>query len=377
MKNHSPARNIPSPIDPATHRPCTRYIIQLDDPTTLQRRTKCNHGLSSNSPSVCAPQENPSHRQRPSTGGRRTKFWTSMAQLPFGSWDFGHHSDTKRPQTSPSTPSSWMSFSDHNRVGSLDERPSTVAFSARPSQQQQTSKLERYWQWPGKRFSRFMMTSPSPPVQTTTVSPSKSSFRSSPSTPSSTLPTPTSPCTQPPTLQKKAVSQTSPVSLLFQDSPTPDSCNRSTPTLQPPDLSMEDLGKVNARYAPLPSTLRVWEDPSRRPQVVSLSKSAPEASKPAPRLPSSIPPLSTSALSTAVLPTPAITTHSPPSHSHARLVNRRGMPIALPLSPVESLQDGGEFFSREEGGGVIYLTVEEDGLDEESGEASLCLVEVP
>jgi len=53
------------------------------------------------------------------------------------------------------------------------------------------------------------------------------------------------------------------------------------------------------------------------------------------------------------------------------------MPIALPLSPVDSFVDGGEFFSREEGGGVIYLTVEEDGLDEESGEASLCLVEVP
>ena len=135
---------------------------------------------------------------------------------------------------------------------------------------------------------------------------------------------------------------------------------------------MEDLGKVNARYAPLPSTLRAWEDLSRRPEAVSLSKSAPEASKPAPRLPSSIPAISTSALPPAVLPTPATT-----PHSHARLVNRRGMPIALPLSPVDSFVDGGEFFSREEGGGVIYLTVEEDGLDEESGEASLCLVEVP
>lgn len=130
---------------------------------------------------------------------------------------------------------------------------------------------------------------------------------------------------------------------------------------------MEDLGKVNARYAPLPSTLRVWGDLSGRHEAVLLSKSAPEASKPAPP---SIPALSTSAL-------PAPTTTTPHLHSHARLVNRRGMPIALPLSPVESLVDGGEFFSREEGGGVIYLTVEEDGLDEESGEASLCLVEVP
>lgn len=112
---------------------------------------------------------------------------------------------------------------------------------------------------------------------------------------------------------------------------------------------------MNARYAPLPSTLR----------AVS-SKSVPEPAPP--------PSISTSSLSVAV------PTHSQQQYLHPRLVHRRGIPIALPLSPVESLVDGGgggEFFSTSEEGGVIYLTVEDDGLDEESGEASLCLVEIP
>jgi len=121
---------------------------------------------------------------------------------------------------------------------------------------------------------------------------------------------------------------------------------------------MEELGKVNARYAPLPSTFRVLGNLSR---LTVSSESVPESSKPPPLpLPSSIP----------TSPLPAVPTQI---NSHHRLVNRRGIPIALPLSPVESL-DGGEFFSEE--GGVIYLTVE-DVLDEESGEASLRLVEIP
>ncbi|KAL9714444.1 hypothetical protein Ac2012v2_002759 [Leucoagaricus gongylophorus] len=333
--------------------------------------------------------ENRAHRQRPSTGGKRNKFWSSITQFPLGagftvSWDFGHNGDdytsrkkSRRPGTFPSTPSSWVSSTDQSSCGSppnwvgsfkkwqqpVTASSATVSSSSPPPPR--SSRLEWHWQWPGKRSKT---SSPSAPMQTTIVSPPPISFYPSlsPMSASSSTPsTPPSPYIQP-TTSKKVVSQasSSKSSIAFQDNnnilttpPNPNSRNWSTPNLQPPDLSMEDLGKVNALYAPLPSTLavRVLGDMPHC-QVVSGGS---ESKHP---LPSSMPALSTPFLG------PIQTSIRP-----QRTAKGQEIPIALPLSPVENMDDE---WDNEEEIGVIYLTVE-DVLDEESGEASLRLVEIP
>ncbi|KAF5359304.1 hypothetical protein D9756_003051 [Leucocoprinus leucothites] len=360
----------------------------------------------------CPSTDDVPHHQRPSTGGKRNKLWSSITHFPLsagfsGSWDFGHggdHNDnstprkkTRRPGTSPSTPSSWMSFTDQlaasnalSRVGSLKkrQRPSTASSTA-PSpcpSPLRSSKLEWQWQWPGKRLSRSKApSSPSislAPVQITTPSTSTISTHSSPSplsasssTSSASLAFP-SPISQPAT-PKKATSQIlrtpSSAKKGFQDSnslavfPSPNLRNRSTPNLQAPDLSIEDLGKINAFYAPPPPAIAVQalSDAPRRRAASSGPKSKPRLSPPP-----EMPPIPVSKRMPKPLPLPNQTSVSVTTR---RASKGHGIPIALPLSPIGSV--GGGWDSEEEAG-VIYLTVE-DVVDEESGEAMLRLVEIP
>lgn len=141
--------------------------------------------------------------------------------------------------------------------------------------------------------------------------------------------------------------------------PGPNARNRSTPNLKAPHLSKEDLGKVNAFYAPPPPARAVQalsDTPRRR-----TASSDPKV-KPILPLPLELPKSST----LKPLPMPIQTG----VHLHK---NPKGIPIALPLSPVNSV--GG--YDNEDDSGAIYLTVVEDDWDEGSGETGLRLVEIP
>jgi hypothetical protein len=144
--------------------------------------------------------------------------------------------------------------------------------------------------------------------------------------------------------------------------------NRSTPNLQAPDLSIEDLGKINAFYAPPPPALVVKalnETPRRRtasassgPKLKTRFPLSPEFSGPTPNCASK--PL-------------LVPVQNNVNTQHPR--KEKGIPIALPLSPIGGAS--GKYDCEEDTEfDVIYLTVE-NVLDEESGETILRLVEVP
>jgi hypothetical protein len=128
---------------------------------------------------------------------------------------------------------------------------------------------------------------------------------------------------------------------------------------------MEDLGKINAFFAPPPParTIQALNESPRR-------RAASSGAKQKPTLP--LPPEFPEELSKGAwkpLPNPKFQASVGANKSS----KGQGIPIALPLSQAGNVGAGWE---SEEEIGVIYLTVE-DVLDEESGEPTLRLVEIP
>lgn len=122
---------------------------------------------------------------------------------------------------------------------------------------------------------------------------------------------------------------------------------------------MEDLGKVNAFYAPPPPARAVQafgDSPRRRTTSSGLKV------KPALALPREIP-----KSASKPLPMPIQTSFNGQGNLKGQEIS-----IALPLSPVNSVGGGCE----EENSGGIYFTVEDD-YDEESGKPMLQLVKIP
>ncbi|KXN88651.1 hypothetical protein AN958_06919 [Leucoagaricus sp. SymC.cos] len=366
------------------------YSVRNPSPFTI--------GFKSRLKGPLATDDCPHERRVTSTVGRRGKLWSSITHLPLSvvSREFGHGGDShilntprkkaQRPGTSPSTPSLWGSFIDasigggnisQNGNSKKQQRPSTASsVASSPARSpRRGSKLEWSWQW--KRLSHLKTSSSISlaPVKTspsTTVLSSPSPISASSST-SSTLFSPSSP-NAPPATPNKPINQSlrlaPSVNNGFKENanlvvlPSPKLRNRSTPNLQAPDLSLEDLGKVNAFYAPPPPAhaVEALNNNPRRRAVSSGPRLKPRLPLP-PEIPEPLP-----KGVTKPLPVPVQT-----SISTQRMPKGKGIPITLPLSPIGSVK--GEWNSEEEIG-VIYLTVEDD-LDEESGEARLRLVEIP
>jgi len=115
--------------------------------------------------------------------------------------------------------------------------------------------------------------------------------------------------------------------------------NRPTPNLQAPTLSIEDLGKVNAFYAPLPPahSIQALNDAMVKSTMLQLAHPPPKTS---------LTPIQTN-------------------------VKGQEISIELPLSPIGSTSS-----DYEQEASVLYLTVE-DAWDEESGQVMHQLVEIP
>lgn len=279
----------------------------------------------------------------------------------------------RKPGTSPApspsyTPSIDSEGSDTGRAAGIDmwrrrkgSRPSTAS-SANSNASRSPLRLSKF-EWPKQWRKRLSMlklsSSPVSSASSHSSTPSTSSTysSSSPNLPSTPL-TPTSGhrCSNPLVSLQDGHGQD-----LLQ---TSNKRNRSTPNLKLPHLTKEDLGKVNAYFAPPPSVHAV-EALNGFPRH-RMTSSDPRAMK------SALP------LSSRLSKTPCNFKPAPPVAIQPNVVHleRSGgnhvSNIALPLSPVSNVS----WNDMEDDSGVIYLTVVEDDWNDENGEAGLRLVEI-
>ncbi|XP_006459034.1 hypothetical protein AGABI2DRAFT_141680 [Agaricus bisporus var. bisporus H97] len=311
--------------------------------------------------------------------GKRNKLWASIAHLTSNAsavLDLDGSSNktptkekTRRPGTSPvtvssDTPSIGSEGSDSGRTAGVDmwkhgknSRPSTASSATSGSSRSplRLSKFEWPKQW-RKRLSLLLSSSPVSPASLHSSTPSTSSTYSSSSL--NLPPTPLTPasgdqCLHPLESLEEGHSQD-----LLQ---IPNKRNRSAPNLKLPPLSKEDLGKVNAYFAPPPPVhaVEAFNGFSRH----RATSSDPKMMKSMLPLPSKLPKFPSSLKPPPVVIQPSV--HLESDTDNASTV--------LPLSPVSSTS----WNDMEDDSGVIYLTVVEDDWNDESGEAGLRLVEVP
>lgn len=238
-----------------------------------------------------------------------------------------------------------------------NSRPSTASSATSGSSRSplRLSKFEWPKQW-RKRLSLLLSSSPVSPASLHSSTPSTSSTYSSSSL--NLPPTPLTPasgdqCLHPSESLEEGHSQD-----LLQ---IPNKRNRSAPNLKLPPLSKEDLGKVNAYFAPPPPVhaVEAFNGFSRH----RATSSDPKMMKSMLPLPSKLPKFPSSLKPPPVVIQPSV--HLESDTDNASTV--------LPLSPVSSTS----WNDMEDDSGVIYLTVVEDDWNDESGEAGLRLVEVP
>ncbi len=237
---------------------------------------------------------------------------------------------------------------NRENISRKPQRPGTASSAGSGSFSLRMSKLD----W--KRLSLLRSSSSSLSSSYSSQKPSLSAVvsPSSPSISSSASSSPSSPYSTTPITPKETDGQClqgrSPVKYRPQQHDAKQirlTNNRPTPNLQAPPLSREDLGKVDAFYAPPPTAHSIQA--LRNSKVNSGLLLPPEPSK--------IPPRSR--------PKPIQTS------INAQNMKSQEIPVALPLSPIRSIGDC------EPESGVLYLTLEAV-RDEESGEVMHQLVEV-